>query len=46
MWLTEYREAGSHYVDTSGQTELASLGFSVSKTFDEHSSVIYELQSR
>ena len=46
IWLTEYREAGSQHVDTYGQTELASLGFSVSKTFDEHSSVIYELQRR
>ena len=46
IWLTEYRAAGSHHVDSYGRSELASLGFSVSKTFNEHSSVIYELQRR
>ena len=46
IWLTEYRAAGSHHVDTYGRTELASLRFSVTRTFKNHSSVTYELQRR
>jgi len=46
IWLTEYRAAGSHHVDTYGRTELASLRFSVTRTFKNHSSVIYGLHRR
>ena len=46
IWLTEYRSAGSRQADTYGRTELSNAGFSVVRTFEEHSSVIYELQRR
>lgn len=46
IWLTEYRAPGSHHADSYGRATLAVLGSSVTRTFSEHSSVIYELQRR
>ena len=46
IWLTEYHAAGSQQADTYGRAELLSLGFSITKTFNQHSDTIYELQRR
>lgn len=46
IWLTEYRSAGTRRADTYGLSELSAAGFSVVRTFEEHSSVIYKLQRR
>jgi mannosyltransferase len=44
VWLTEYRSTGSPKADRYGMSELDAIGFSVVRTYKEHSSVIYELQ--
>lgn len=46
IWLTEYRSPGTSRADTYGLAELVTAGFSVVRTFEEHSSVIYKLQHR
>jgi mannosyltransferase len=46
IWVTEYRSAGSRRADVYGLSELSAAGFSVGRTFNEHSSVIYKMQHR
>ena len=41
VWVIEYRAAGTA-ADSYDQSELAELGYRVTKTFSEHSSVIFE----
>ncbi len=43
VWMLEYKDAGQ-LPDEYDLSELTRLGFSITHTFDEHTSVIYEMQ--